>query len=352
MGYPLNSMLFGFEYLSLGILIICTIIHMISYVEEENLKFGYILLIFALLNFGVFCSYYLFVPFVYSALWIYFSAYSKKVNKKIICKKNIIILSVTLLLPFFLGFIYHLMPNIYNIFNLDALEAMSRSLDYSSNILKNSFKLEGYIYTNFYSNMIPLIPLAIYYVIQKIKKKEIFSFEIILLTFLILHMLLLFIGVKLELVSNYFLMKNYYALWIVLFYINFRSINNIFEKDKAKAGIMLGVYIFIIGINLIFIKMPLNHDSKNESIVNIAEVFGVNKTMIIDRKEDLNPKEIEILKYAKENLNFDENIVEFLGEDEQIYWIYSMLRYINYEENVEKLRKRIWRARKVIYKIY
>lgn len=142
MGYPLNSLLFGFEYLSLGILVICTIIHMIYYFEEEELKFSYYLIIFALLNFGIFCSYYLFVPFVYSALWIYFCAYSHKKEGKIVCKKNAIMLGITLLLPFFLGFIYHLMPNIYNIFNLDAQEALKRSLEYSSNILNNSFKLE------------------------------------------------------------------------------------------------------------------------------------------------------------------------------------------------------------------
>ena len=41
MGYPLNSLFFGFEYLSLGILIICTIIHMIYYLEKEKLSICY-----------------------------------------------------------------------------------------------------------------------------------------------------------------------------------------------------------------------------------------------------------------------------------------------------------------------
>lgn len=338
MGYPLNSLFFGFEYLSLGILIICTIIHMIYYLEKEKLSLGYYLIIFTLLNFGIFCSYYLFVPFVYSALWIYFCAYSKKKNKKIICKNNIQMLSITLLLPFFLGFIYHLMPNIYNIFNLDAQDALKRSLEYSSNILNNSFKLEGYIYTNYYSNILPLIPLVVYYIMQKVKEKELLSFDIILFILLILYMIILFIGIKIELVSAYFLMKNYFALWIVLIYMNFKSIINILEKNKTLAITIIGLYIFIIIINLIFINMPLNHNNINESPANIAEIFGVNKTVILNRKEDLNPSEIEILKYAKEKLNFKENEIEILGEDEQIYWAYSILRYINYEVAVEELR--------------
>lgn len=352
MGYPLNSFFFGFEYLSLGILVICTIIHMIYYFEEEKLKNIYILIVFALLNFGIFCSYYLFVPFVYSALWIYFCAYSYKNNKKIFCKNNIIILTTTLLIPFFLGFIYHLMPNIYNIFNLEGLESLKNSLAYSSNILNNSFKLDGYIYTNYYSNMLPLIPLMIYYIIQKIKKKEIFSFDIILLIFLIGYMLLLFIGLKLELVSSYFLMKNYFALWIVLMYMNFKSLVIIYEKKQILAYTILESYLFVITINLLFIDMPLNHNNVNENIANIAEIFGVNKTLILKRKEDLNINEIEVLKYAKENLNFKENEIEVLADDEQVYWAYSILRYINYEEDVEILRSRIWRTRKIIYKIF
>ncbi len=123
----------------------------------------------------------MFVPYTYSALWIYFCIHSYKKDKKLINKKNVSLLSVTLLIPFFLGFIYHLAPTIYNIFNLDAWEALQKSLDFSANILNNSFALEGYIYINYYSNLLLLLPLMIYYIIQKNQKKEILSFDIILL---------------------------------------------------------------------------------------------------------------------------------------------------------------------------
>lgn len=200
--------------------------------------------------------------------------------------------------------------------------------------------------------MIPLIPLTIYYIIQKVKEKEIFSFDIIILTFLILYMAILFIGLKLELVSTYFLMKNYFALWTILIYLNYKSLIKISEKSKALPYMIIGIYIFVIAINLIFIKMPINHDNINEGITNIAEIFGVNKTVILNRKEDLTSKEIEVLEYAKQNLNFEENDIEILGEDEQIYWTYSLLRYINYEEAVETLRQRLRRTGKTICKIY
>ena len=226
MGYPLNSLLFGFEYLSLGILVLGTIVHMIYYFEKEELKFPFYVIIFALLNFDVFCSYYMFVPFTYSALWIYFCVYSKRKNGKIFCKKNIIMLMITLFLPFLLGYIYHLAPKLYNIFSPS--NNFDNILGHSSNILNNHFILYGYIYANYYSNTLLLIPLVIYYIYKKIKEKDLLSFDMIFLTFTILFIGVLTIGLKFEKVSEYFLMKNYYALWLILIYINFKALMYLF----------------------------------------------------------------------------------------------------------------------------
>ena len=86
MGYPLNSFLFGFEYLSMGIFLICLIFDMVYYFKNNELKTGYIVLMFLLLNFGLFSAYYMFVPFVYSALWIYFCMHSYEKDKTIFSK--------------------------------------------------------------------------------------------------------------------------------------------------------------------------------------------------------------------------------------------------------------------------
>ncbi len=334
MAYPLNSLLFGFEYLSMGILVIGAILHMVYYYENEEFKFPFYVIIFALLNFDVFCSYYMFVPFTYSALWIYFCVHSKKNNKKIFCKKNITMLSVTLLIPFFLGFIYHLAPNIYNILHMDAYLALQGSLDFSSNILNSSFALYGYIYVNYYSNIIPLLPLIIYYIYRKIREKNIGSFDIIYFVFTILFIGVLLIGEHFERVSEYFLMKNYYALWIILIYMNFRALIYIYEKDIAKSCIMIGFYILLISLNLIFIEAPLEHGPGNphESIANVTEIFGVNKTIIKDRFIDYTLDEIEILRYVKDNLDLNNDEIEFLADSEQVFWEYSMLKYINDDE--------------------
>lgn len=336
MGYPLNSLLFGFEYLSLGILVLCTIIHMVYYFEKEELKFRYILITFALLNFGLFCSYYMFVPFTYSALWIYFCIYNYRKKKKIFCKDNIIILSVTLIIPFILGYIYHLAPGIYNIFCNNMKDALEISIRYSSNILNNSFSLEGYTYTNYYSNILPFIPLVIYYIIQKYKKKEIFSFEIILTGALVIFISILLIGNILGKVSEYFIMKNYFALWIILIYINFLSLIYIFEKDKKITYAIITGYTSLIILCTILINMPITKSNQNERLINLAEIFEVNKYIIAKRPKDLEKEEINILKCAKEIIDFSNEKTEIIGDEEQIYWAYSLLEYTKHDEMIEE----------------
>ena len=274
---------------------------------------------------------------MYSALWIYFCVYSKKNYKKIICKKNITILSVTLLIPFILGYIYHLAPGIYNILNTTRYEAVMDSKYYASNIVNNTFKLYGYIYVNYYSNILVLIPFILYYIYKKIKEKKVLSFDTILLVFITAYIGILLTGLKLELVSEYFLMKNYYALWVLVIYMAFRGIMYIFEKKEIIASIIVTGYAMTIIISLMITNVPLGKGpgNENENILSITEVFGVNKTIIKYREIDYELEEIELLRYAKENFDLENDKIEIMGDSEQLFWAYSLLRYVNHDKILE-----------------
>ena len=337
LGYPLNSLLFGFEYLSMGILLLEAILLMVYYFKYEEFKFGYYIIMFALLNFELFCSYYMFVPFAYPALWIYFCIYSKKNYKKILCKKNILLLGITLLIPFILGYIYHMAPGIYNIFNMDVIEALKNAANRTAYLSGEGFNVYGYIYVNFYSNLLLLLPFMFIYIYNKAKEKKLLSFDIIEILFLILFIILLIIGIIFDKVSPYYTMKNYYALSILVFYMNFRGLMYIYEKYKIASFMTVTFYILIIGFNLIFRYAPLGKGpfNDNENIFNFVEIYGVNKTIIVDRKEDYNLKEIEIMKYAKANLDFENSKIEIMGDSEQLLWGYDLLRYVNYEDFFE-----------------
>lgn len=339
LGYPLNSFLFGFEYLSMGLLIICAILSTMYYYDKIKISINYFIVIFFLLNFGLFSAYYMFVPFVYPAMWIYFCIKNYYKTKKIITKELIVLLVITLLIPFILGYIYHLAPNIYAIIINQSIDT-SKVFDYSNYITGDGLATNGYIYINLYSNMILLLPLVIYFFVKKALDKDLKneSFIVLLIIFAIFFIELLLIGMCYGKVSIYYLSKNYFALWIILLYGNYKALVQLSEKGNYLPRLFISAYVFLMVICTIFSNVKMIDDAlsnNDENIFSVMEIFGSNKTMLIKEEEKLNQDEIDILMYAKKNLDYNSEI-EFVTEGIQYYWSYALLRYINDEPTTEK----------------
>ena len=330
MGYPLNSFLFGFEYLSMGIFLICLIFDMVYYFKNNELKTGYIVLMFLLLNFGLFSAYYMFVPFVYSALWIYFCMHSYEKDKTIFSKKNILLLVSTLLVPFFLGYIYHIAPQIYGVIINSNLNP-DTMFNFSSHLIDKGLSVYGYIYVNLYSNLILLLPIPIYLIIKKWKENK---FAIMNMIFCIGFIEILLFGFLIDKVSIYYLSKNYFALWFILFYLNYKGLVEIYKKNKKLPFAFTSFYVILIILNLLFVYTPLENRelNENEKPTTVVEVFGANKTIIKNKVTDLYDGELEILKYFKDNISY-ENKVEVVGDMEQGYWAYTSTRYVNNKDD-------------------
>lgn len=335
LGYPLNSLLFGFEYLTMGLLMIVAIIDMVHYYENNILKLSYIVLIFGLLNFGLFCSYYMFIPFVYPALWIYFYLKNYQKTKKVICKETIILWGVTLLIPFILGYIYHLEPNMYAII-INQFTDSGIIADYASHIVNTGLAVDGFIYINLYSNMLLLVPLPIYLFIKdaKNKKQKDNQFFVLILLLVIVFIEILLIGNKLGQVSIYYLSKNYFALWIILAFINYKALIDIYESGfKYLSRLFIYVYILLMIICTIFSKVKIVEATYNpdENLFSVMEVFGANKTLLKNRYSEYNQKELEIISYAKENLDFNKRI-EVIADHRTYYWSYVLLGYTDRDD--------------------
>ena len=330
-GYPLNSYLFGFEYLSMSLFIICLIFDMVYYFENKDLKIGYIIAMFGLLNFGLFHSYYMFVPFAYPALWIYFCVYSKKKDKKILTKRNIILLTTTLLIPFTLGFIYYMVPSIYGVIinsgiNTDNIMKTSESL------VSGGIATKGYIYVNLYSNALLLLPISIFVALMKTKEN---MFQLLCFAFCALFIELLVFGWMADKVSMYYLQKNYYALWFILFYLNYKGLVEIYKKHPKIVIELIVFYIILIVMNLAFVQNKIEPTVGNpyERITSVTEVYGVNKTILFSKPVDLYTDEIEIVKYFNDNISHEYK-TEVVGNTEQCFWFYTLTRYINNKEGL------------------
>lgn len=338
LGYPSNSFLFGFEYLSMGLLVICAIINLIYYYEKEILNMKYFILLITLLNFGLFSSYYMFVPFMYPALWIYFYIKNYQKTRKILTKEIIVLWIVTLIVPFILGFIYHLEPDIYAVLINKSLDT-DKIMNYSTHIVSSGLSADGYIYINLYSNMLLLLPLPLYLFIKDAKENKLKNnyFIGLLVLFTILFIEVLFIGNKFGKVSIYYLSKNYFALWIILIYCNYKALLKLSEKGNYLPRLFIFAYVFLMIICISFSNVKLVGDALNnpdENILSVMEIFGSNKTMLFNREPRLNQDEIDILMYARENLGYNSKI-EVVTEGIQYYWSYVLLRYVNYEEEMD-----------------
>ncbi len=326
MGYPLNSFLFGFEYLSMGILLLCLVFDLVYYFKHKELKNIYLIILFMLLNFGVFSAYFMFVPFLYPSLWLYFCIENYNRDKSIFTKRNIVLLITTLLIPFFLGFIYHIAPEVYSII-IDRTIDPNKVFNYSSHLVEKGFATYGYIYVNLYSNMLLLLPIPIYLTIKKWKENKFSSMNMILC---IAFIELLLVGFLFGKVSIYYLSKNYFALWFILFYMNYKGLVEIYKKYPKVSFGLVGFYSLLIILNLLFVDTTLENEelNENERPTTVVEVFGANKTIFKEKVTDFYKEELDILKYFKENISYD-NRVELVGDMEQGYWGYTLTQYVN-----------------------
>lgn len=341
MGYPLNSYLFGFEYLSMGLLILGAIIASVDIYQKEEIGYKHNLLVFFLLNFGLFTAYYMLVPYTYSALWIYFCYTEYKKQKKLITLKTAILLFVTLLIPFGLGYIYHIAPDMYAVFIKESA-TVENAIKYQNHLVSEGLAVDGYIYVNLYSNMLLLLPFSVVAIYKGWKENKAVALMTI---FDIAFIALLLLGYHFEKVSIYYLSKNYFALSLFLFYLTFKGMMHMEEKDKLIPIISVVGYTIIIILHLLFGKTEIAHGeiNPNEKISRVADIYLANE-IILKKQKDLTTEELELLKYVVDNIPEDKK-TEIAGDGEQGYWSYVILRRINDDD------KEHWGQSKLTWKM-
>lgn len=317
-GYPLNNLLAGFFYLGIGCLIINSILWLFS-LEKEEINKTTKRIILLLLNTGLIFSYALFAPAVYLSIFIYQIYYQYRTSKKIVIKEIIIDTIIELIIPGILGVIFLLFPNVQNI---------------------KCISIDGYIYKDLFINIFAFIPFVIYFCFKNIKEKKINYFIFFLLT-LISYMIILYIGTKLNIVSEYYFYKNAYPLWSILLITTFFGIICFIKKyrrDKKTIILYIAIYLFlfiIITTYITYLTPALNIYKKNEIFIN--------------QKENITNDDINMLNYIYENnlLNKNENNVLFICEYMQEAWIRAIFGYrnrlplekVNHIQYIEKWNK-------------
>ena len=229
MGYPYNQIIFGFGYLGDTVLVILLLLLSLQMFCKHTEDFSKIekiimIIILGILNFSIFFGYYMFMPAVYGAVFLFYLYFFYK-KKRLFSKEFWSLLFVTLIIPFCLGAIQFFIPMV--ITNVEALEVNTVNFKFSAFSL---LEMEGYIYRDLYSNFIVFIPFCLYFIYHKIKISNLsFDFWLILcmLAFTLLEFLL---GMK-GYASSYYYFKNYYVLAPLLFYTLIYSIDKLYIKE-------------------------------------------------------------------------------------------------------------------------
>lgn len=346
LGYPLNSLIYGFEYMSIGILVVTTLLYVVQFYTNKEIRLKHLLVILFLLNFMLFHSYYQFIPYTYSALFIYICFINYKEDKKLLTKKNIITLLVTLIIPFILGFVYYFVQSAYSlrflealinyIFNIsgvtskelfDSLNKITKDSISTQNGIISSFSVFGYTYNSLYGNIILLLPLLIYVIVKEMKNKKTIDFSSMLAIFTIGYIILLIILNYIGKVSDYYVTKNYFALWIILWYTAFKGLLYLYEKKKLVPYLLTGIYLIMMIISYFnFDVGEVQNKLKKDKLESFTEIYNVNFAFFQYRLATYYDKELELMKYAKDNLDKDKKI-ELLGNETQILWAYPLLDY-------------------------
>lgn len=316
LAYPLNSMLFGFAYLSLALIVIEGIIAVAPMLKKKEVKQKYILPISFLLTFTLFFSYYLFVPIIYAALGIYLFIDMLKNRKeiKIFSKNNILVITVLLIIPTILGFCYFILPGL--------MEGQVEEVQ--------AINTEGYIYRNLYSNFILVGPLILYYIIDKIKnKKNSFINTSIIIT--ILLMIVILLGVVIGKVSTYYYFKLYFVLWIFVMLASFKSIETLYNIENLKS-LLCAYLIIFLGIH-IYSLFNIDEKLQNRNMyINvepssklITHIYSYNESYVKSTPVTYTNEQKELLQYCKQNDIFSKNdAISVCANNLQQRWIYAI----------------------------
>ena len=83
------------------------------------------------------------------------------------------------------------------------------------------------------------------------------------------------------------------------------------------------------------VKVRYRLNNPDENILAVMDIFGANKDLLLNKQEEFNQEELEILKYAKNNLD-DNSEIEIISDETAYYWQYALTQHLNKKDgNIE-----------------
>lgn len=301
-GYPYNSFLYGFSYLTVGMVttIAALIITPLLY-SEDKINKNFVIAILGITGIGLIFSYCLFAPIVFATICIYTFIKDFKEEGKSYLK---IFKGTTLTIGFLLfaiavvGIFYFMIPAHF----INGQKPLS-----------DAIKNAGAIYEELWRDIIYYVPFGLLYLIslfKKIRSKQLIKkldYLDIFAVFYGMFYLLMYIAMRKAFCSPYYFYKTYFILWIVIFSITISLINEYLENARLKNIIKIysSVWPTFVVIMIILKASTILPEDVKHSIPNyIGMYYYENCEFRGSARATLNftREKQEIANFVRENL--------------------------------------------------
>lgn len=266
--YPYNSYMYGFSYLSLGVMFVTGILLSVpTLFGEDTIKTWFSIALISLISMGVIFSYCLFVPGVFAGICIYIFVKDFKEDGKIylkIFKKKTLITTGILLMVTVLGIGYLFVPTFFIADQSNLVEA-----------LKNP----GGMYSELYANFVFYGLFGILYIVDiilKIRKKEFQADFLDIFSWIFgAYFVVAWIGMRMGIVSDYYFFKLYYVLWTCIVAITIKLTNEYISKKvfKTLIPVYIGAWVALVLTTIIFKAGTILTQEEKDKIPNYVGIY-------------------------------------------------------------------------------
>lgn len=313
LGYPLNSMIFGFFYLNVGVFMaVCSVIFCSKLIMTMNTfnVIGMALSLFGLIN-----SYALFAPTMYLTLFIALVLNWRK-QKLPFNKKLIFVFILTFVCTGLLGIYF----TYYGTFPTSDTTTATSAISWN-----------GGIYRNLYSNQVLLAPFALV-ALWALRKKPFFSPEALSLLSIAATLLAVFLLTFSHTVSTYYFFKFYFLLSPFMFacatYGILHTLAHGAQPILASIGITVGI-IGIFAISGVDQRLASYAPAQDYGIPSnfhpSLDIYTYNYSTLRSETE-FNPGTMELYEQAEQLTDETDRPIALLGNAEQYHWWIALVR--------------------------
>lgn len=316
LGYPLNNMIFGYNYLGTGVTVLAFLLFLADAYYKREVHRRIVIPSLMLACLGLFLCYMLFMPFAYVALfllvaWDYFQ------QKKLITWEMVRTQLEIFLLPVIIGLIYCF----FGWFG-------------SAGAAGNAIAAEGYIYRDLYSNFIIWLPIALYGLIHSLKKKHWTALQPMSILWFCFMIGLLVLGLNTK-VSSYYYFKTYYVMWMITLALFYLGITYFSKKSKE----MVISYFLVWGFVATMFFSGTDAKVKEHNILFNPEIrsdaqfhiYLFNRYQLQTATPSVTGEEFELYSYLLNHVDQTEQ-VPIADLEDTTYWYEALTNQRVYDQ--------------------